>query len=282
MLDAVRGLGPEDLVIALMSGGASALMELPAEGLTLADMQAVNAALLESGAPIGAMNAVRKHLSAIKGGRLAAAAAPARVVTLLISDVPGDDPGTIGSGPTVPDASTWAEVRAIAAAYKLVLPRSDGAETPKPGEVATDLRTIATPQMALDAAAGLARSHGLHVAVLGDALEGIAAELGVAQAGLARGTAAGRDPGDPPVLLLSGGETTVALPPGHQAPGGRNTEFLLSLAVALDGAAGIWALAGDTDGIDGTERRGRRHRSRRTRWPGRGRRGSTRCAACRA
>ena len=253
VLAAVQGLGPQDLVLALMSGGASALMELPAEGLTLADMRAVNAALLESGAPISAMNAVRKHLSAIKGGRLAAAAAPARVVTLLISDVPGDDPGTIGSGPTVPDGSTWAEVRAIAARYGLTLPRSDGPETPKPGAFTPDLRMIATPRMALDAAAGLARANGLVAAVLGDAIEGDAAGLGAAQAGLARGTAAGQDAGDAPVVLLSGGETTVALPPGHKGQGGRNTEFLLSLALSLEGAAGIYALAGDTDGIDGNQ-----------------------------
>lgn len=253
VLQAVQKLSADDLVIVLMSGGASALMELPAEGLTLADLQAVNAALLASGAPISAMNAVRKHLSAVKGGRLAAAIAPARVITLLISDVPGDDPGTIGSGPTVPDASSWSDVRAIAERYKLTLPRTDGPETPKPGEVVTDLRMIATPQMALDAAAGLARSHGLVAAVLGDALEGPADALGVAQAGLARGTAAGRDQGDAPIVLLSGGETTVMLPPGHKGRGGRNTEFLLSLAVSLEGAAGIWALAADTDGIDGNQ-----------------------------
>ena len=253
VLDAVRGLSPDDLVLVLMSGGASALMELPADGITLEQMKDVNRQLLHCGAPIGAMNAVRKHLSAIKGGRLAASAAPATVVTLLISDVPGDDPGTIGSGPTVPDGSTWAEVRAIAAQYGLRLPRTEGAETPKPGEIATDLRMIATPRMALDAAAGLARANGLVATVLGDALEGAASELGAFQAALALGTSRGQDKGDRSVVLLSGGETTVALPPGHKGQGGRNTEFLLALAVALDGAPGIWAMAGDTDGIDGNQ-----------------------------
>jgi glycerate 2-kinase len=246
VLAAVRGLSAKDQVLALMSGGASALMEKPAEGLTLAHARAVNAALLESGAPIGAMNAVRKHLSAIKGGRLAAAAAPATVVTLAISDVPGDDPGTIGSGPTVPDPSTWDDVRAIAARYRLELPRMDGAETPKPGEIATDIRMIATPAMALDAAAAVARAEGLATVMQGDALEGFAATLGRSMAAEARAAAR-------PGVLLSGGETTVELPKGHRGKGGRNTEFLLALAVALDGAPGIWALAGDTDGIDGNQ-----------------------------
>ena len=250
VLSAVRDLGRDDLVIVLMSGGASALLELPAEGLALGELRAVNRALLESGAPIGAMNAVRKHLSAIKGGRLAAAAAPARVVTLAISDVPGDDPGTIGSGPTVPDLSTWADVRAIAERYRLHLPRLDGPETPKPGEIVPDVRMIATPQMALDAAGALARQEGLAPVMLGDAIEGAAAELGTGMAALVRAAAADAHP---PTVFLSGGETTVALPPGHAGEGGRNTEFLLSLAVALDGAPGIWAMAGDTDGIDGNQ-----------------------------
>ena len=247
VLAALEGLTPHDLVLVLMSGGASALLELPAPGLTLDDMRAVNAALLESGAPIGAMNTVRKHLSAIKGGRLAAAAAPARVVTLLISDVPGDDPGTIGSGPTVPDPTTWADVRAIAARYTLALPRTEGPETPKPGQIPTDLRTIATPSMALNAAAGVARAHGLHPVILGDALEGYAWELGAEHAALAV-RHSGR-----PAVLLSGGETTVTLPPGHKGQGGRNTEYLLALANALGAAPGIWAMAGDTDGIDGNQ-----------------------------
>ena len=253
ILAAVAGLAPNDLVLVLMSGGASALLELPADGLTLDDMKAVNAALLASGAPIGAMNAVRKHLSAIKGGRLAAAAAPARVVTLAISDVPGDDPATIGSGPTVPDASTWADVRAIAAQYSLTLPRTDGPETPKPGEIQPEVRLIATPSMALAAAAAVARTHGLTPLILGDAIEGISREVGIVMAGIARSVRTHGHPLPAPCVLLSGGETTVHLPPGHKGKGGRNTEFLLSLAVALHGEPGIWAIAGDTDGIDGNQ-----------------------------
>ncbi len=253
VLAAVEGLSRDDLVIALMSGGASALLELPAPGLTLADAGQVNRALLASGAAIGEMNAVRKHLSAIKGGRLAAAARPARVVTLVISDVPGDDPATIGSGPTVPDASTWAEVRAIAARYALPLPRTDGPETPKPGEIDADVRMIATPSMALAAAAAAARAHGLTPLILGDALEGESRELGTVMAGIAQSARTFGHPLPPPCVLLSGGETTVTIGQGPAGRGGRNTAFLLGLAVALRGAAGIWALAGDTDGIDGTE-----------------------------
>ncbi len=253
VLAAVEGLSPDDLVIALMSGGASALLELPAPGLTLADAGRVNRALLASGAAIGEMNAVRKHLSAIKGGRLAAAARPARVVTLVISDVPGDDPAVIGSGPTVPDASTWAEVRAIAAHYGLALPRTDGPETPKPGEIEADIRMIATPAMALAAAAAAARAHGLSPLILGDALEGESRELGTAMAGIAHSVRSHGHPLPPPCVLLSGGETTVTIGQGPAGRGGRNTAFLLGLAVALRGASGIWALAGDTDGIDGTE-----------------------------
>jgi len=253
VLDAVRGLGPDDLVLALMSGGASALLELPATGLTLADADRVNRALLKSGAAIGEMNAVRKHLSAIKGGRLAAAAAPARVVTLVISDVPGDDPATIGSGPTVPDPTTWADVRAIAARHGLALPRDDGPETPKPGEIVPDIRMIATPAMALAAAAEAARAHGLTPLVLGDALEGESRELGTVMAGIAAGARLHGQPLPPPCVLLSGGETTVTIGAGPAGRGGRNTAFLLGLALALRGAPGIWALAGDTDGIDGTE-----------------------------
>ncbi len=252
VLEAVAGLGPDDLVLALMSGGASSLLELPAPGLTLDDMKAVNRALLASGAPIEEMNAVRKHLSAIKGGRLAAAAAPARVVTLAISDVPGDDPATIGSGPTVADASTWADVRALDARYGLQLKRLDGPETPKPGEIVEEIRMIATPGMALEAAAEIARAHGLTPLILGDALEGEARELGIVMAGIARSVRNGH-PLPAPCVLLSGGEGTVSIGSGPAGKGGRNTEFLLSLAVALRGAPGIWVLAGDTDGIDGTE-----------------------------
>ena len=261
VLEAVAGLGPDDLVLVLMSGGASALMELPAPGLTLDDMKRVNRALLACGAPIEEMNAVRKHLSAIKGGRLAAAAAPARVVTLAISDVPGDDPATIGSGPTIPDPSTWADVRAIDARYGLALPRLDGPETPKPGEITPDMRMIATPAMALEAAAGVARAHGLAPLILGDALEGESREMGIVLSGIARGVRHGH-PLPAPCVLLSGGEGTVSIGAGpagvagtaqYPGRGGRNTEFLLALALGLRGAPGIWALAGDTDGIDGTE-----------------------------
>ncbi|MDT7952950.1 MAG: glycerate kinase [Acetobacteraceae bacterium] len=252
VMEAVQGLGADDLVLVLMSGGASALIELPADGLTLADIKQVNRSLLACGAPIEEMNAVRKHLSAIKGGRLAAAAAPARVVTLAISDVPGDDPATIGSGPTLPDASTWHDVRAIASRYGLSLPRQDGPETPKPGELAPEVHLIATPSIALEAAAATARAHGLAPLILGDALEGESREMGVVMAGIARSVRHGH-PLPAPCVLLSGGEGTVSIGTGAYGRGGRNTEFLLSLAVALRGAPGIWALAGDTDGIDGTE-----------------------------
>ena len=252
VLDALAGLGPDDLVLALMSGGASALLEVPAPGLGLQELRRVNRALLACGAPIEEMNAVRKHLSAIKGGRLALAARAARVVTLAISDVPGDDPATIGSGPTVADASTWAEVRALDARYGLGLPRLDGAETPKPGEIAEDVRLIATPRMALDAAAAVAQAAGVTPMILGDALEGESRDIGTVMAGIARSVRHGH-PAPAPCVLLSGGEGTVSIGAGPAGKGGRNTEFLLSLAVALRGAAGIWALAGDTDGIDGTE-----------------------------
>ncbi len=253
VLDAVRGLTSQDLVVALMSGGASALMEQPAPGLTLDDLAHVNRALLRCGAAIHEMNAVRKHLSAIKGGRLAAAAHPAPVVTLTISDVPGDDPATIGSGPTVPDVTTWADIRAIAQRYGLVLPRTDGPETPKPGEIMTDIRMIATPAMALAAAATAARAHGLTPLILGDALEGESAALGTVMAGIAMSTQAHGHPLPGPCVLLSGGETTVTIGAIRPGRGGRNTEFLLALAHQLRGAPGIYALAGDTDGIDGTE-----------------------------
>ena len=253
ILQAVQGLTANDLVIVLMSGGASALMELPAPGLTLDDLRRVNADLLASGAPIGAMNAVRKHLSAIKGGRLAQAASPARVVTLAISDVPGDDPGTIGSGPTMPDPTTWADVRAIAARYHLHLPRTDGPETPKPGLVATDFRLIASPMRALEAAADAIRAAGATPLILGDAIEGDSAEAATVMAGIARSAKAHGHPARTPCVLLSGGETTVTLPANHRGKGGRNTEFLLALATALRAQPGIWAIAGDTDGIDGNQ-----------------------------
>lgn len=261
VLQAVQGLGPDDLVLALMSGGASALMALPAPGLTLADKQAINKALLASGANISEMNCVRKHLSAIKGGRLAAAAAPARVVTLAISDVPGDSPAVIGSGPTVEDPTTFADARSIVARYGIepspqVAARlaQDTDETPKPGSLShCEFRMIATPAMALAAGAACARKLGLTPLILGDALEGESRELGTVMAGMARSVATHGLPLAAPAVLLSGGETTVSIGKGPAGRGGRNTEFLLGLAVALAGDAGIWAAAGDTDGIDGTE-----------------------------
>ena len=261
LLELVQGLGPDDLVLALISGGGSALLALPADGLTLADKQAVNRALLASGATITEMNAVRKHLSAIKGGRLAAAAAPARVVTLAISDVPGDDPAVIASGPTVPDATSFADARALVARFGLDLPAQvitrlarDDDETPKPGSLPNaEFHLIATPAMALRAAAETARGLGLTPLILGDALEGESRELGIVMAGIARSVRDHDLPLAAPALLLSGGETTVTIGSGKAGRGGRNTEFLLGLAVALAGLPGVWAVAGDTDGIDGTE-----------------------------
>lgn len=261
ILDMVQDLSPDDLVLALISGGGSALLSLPAPGLTLEDKRAINAALLRSGAPIGEMNCVRKHLSAIKGGRLAAAAAPARVVTLVISDVPGDDPSAIASGPTVPDPTTFAEARAILAKYCIVTPASVIAhieqgedETPKPGDprlARAETIMIATPQMSLEAAADVARAAGVTPLILGDAIEGEAREVGKVMAGIARQAAVRGQPAPPPCVLISGGETTVTVRGGGR--GGRNVEFLLSLAVELNGLAGVFALAGDTDGVDGAE-----------------------------
>jgi glycerate-2-kinase len=261
LLAAVQGLSADDLVIALISGGASALLSLPAPGLTLADKQAVSRALLHSGATITEMNAVRKHLSAIKGGRLAAAAAPARVVTLAISDVPGDDPAVIGSGPTVADPTTFAEARAILARTGAAVPAAVAAhleraadETPKPGRLAAEPPIlIATPLMALRAAAAAAEAAGLTPLILGDALEGESRELGTVLAGIAGSVRAAGLPVAPPCLLLSGGETTVTIRGAGPGRGGRNTECLLGLAVALRGAPDTWAIAGDTDGIDGTD-----------------------------
>jgi len=261
LLERVRGLGADDLVLALISGGGSALCAAPAPGLTLADKQDINRALLASGATITEMNCVRKHLSAFKGGRLAAAAAPARVVTLAISDVPGDDPAVIASGPTVPDPTTFADARALIARYGITpspaaAARLAGAtdETPKPGALPnSDFRMIATPIMALHAVAEAARGLGLTPLILGDALEGEAAQAGILFAGMALCVATHGQPLAPPAVLLSGGETTVTIGQGRPGRGGRNTEFLLSLAVALGGAPRIWAAAGDTDGIDGTE-----------------------------
>ncbi len=262
ILAAVQDLSADDLVLALISGGGSALLALPAPGLTLADKQEVNRALLASGATIHEMNAVRKHLSAIKGGRLAAAAAPARVVTLAISDVPGDDPAVIASGPTVPDPTSFADARTLLARYaiapspavmaQLARPATD--ETPKPGSLPhASFHLIATPMMALRRAADVARELGLAPLILGDALEGEAAAMGTVLAGVARSVRAHGLPLAPPAVVLSGGETTVTIRGGAAGRGGRNTEFLLGLALALGGTPGIWAVAGDTDGIDGTE-----------------------------
>ena len=261
LLERVKGLGRDDLVIALMSGGASALLAAPVAGMTLADKQAINRALLACGANITEMNAVRKHLSAIKGGRLAAAAAPARVVTLAISDVPGDDPAVIGSGPTVPDATTFAQARALLARYGIAASAAvaarlaqDHDETPKPGSVPqADFRMIATPMMALKAMAAKARALGLTPLILGDALEGEASQVGTVMAGIARSVRSHGEPLKAPAVLLSGGETTVTMSGKASGAGGRNTTFLLGLAIALDGVPDIWAVAGDTDGVDGME-----------------------------
>ncbi len=261
LLERVQHLTANDLVLALISGGGSALLALPAPGLTLADKQAVNRALLACGATITEMNVVRKHLSAIKGGRLAATAAPASVFTLAISDVPGDDPAVIASGPTVADASTFADARALIRRYGIAPPASVTAhlaagidETPKPGSLPhATFQLIATPMLALLAAAEAARGCGLTPLILGDALEGESREMGTLMAGIARSVRDHGHPVRPPAVLLSGGESTVTIGAGEPGRGGRNTEFLLGLAVALNGADRIWAVAGDTDGIDGTE-----------------------------
>ena len=254
ILARARMAGPDDLVVFLMSGGASALMALPAAGLTLEDKQVINKALLRSGAPIGAMNRVRKSLSAIKGGRLAAAALPAKMVTYLISDVPGDDPGAIGSGPTIPEASDPEGALAILAEYGIAVDARVAAAIRAnrvdegPG---WPLVMLATPKMALDAAAAKARDLGLTPLVLGDALEGEAREVARVLAAMARYAGAHGEPVAAPAVILSGGETSVTVR-GH-GRGGRNAEFLLALALALGGAAGIAAIACDTDGIDGSE-----------------------------
>lgn len=261
ILAEVVGLTPDDLVLCLISGGGSALLALPAPGLTLTDKQAVNAALLKSGASIGEMNCVRRHLSAIKGGRLAAACHPAQVVTLLISDVPGDDPLDIASGPTVGDPTTCADALAILKRHAVDVPatvraflESGAGETIKLGDPALgtpDVQMIATPLMALQAAAALARSEGVPAWILGDAIEGEAREVGRTMAGIASSVARHGLPVSAPCVLLSGGETTVTVRgPGR---GGRNVEFLLALGAALRGRPNIYALAGDTDGVDGVE-----------------------------
>ena len=261
LLQTVQGLGADDLVLCLISGGGSALLPLPLPGLTLADLQALNQALLASGASITEMNCVRRHLSAIQGGRLAAACHPARVLNLLLSDVPGDDPIDIASGPTVPDSTTCADALAILRRYRIRVPptalawlESGDGESLKPGDLRLpliDTHFIATPQRALEAAAAVARQAGLHAHILGDAIEGEARDVAKALAGIALQTARRGQPFLGPCVLLSGGETTVTLK--GQGRGGRNVEFLLALAVALRGEPGIHALAGDTDGVDGQE-----------------------------
>jgi len=261
ILNMVQGLTRDDLVLCLISGGGSALLTLPAPGLTLQDKQAINRALLKSGANIAEMNCVRKHLSAIKGGRLAAACYPAQVVTLTISDVPGDDPAVIASGPTVPDRTTFADALAILEKYGIREPvaavhhlRTARDETPKPGDerlVGAQTHLIAAPQESLEAAAALARSNCFTPLILGDSLEGEARDVALVHAGIARQVRKHGQPCTAPCVLLSGGETTVTVR-GH-GRGGRNVEFLLALAVALDGEPGMYAMAGDTDGVDGTE-----------------------------
>jgi hydroxypyruvate reductase len=255
ILRRVSGLNSDDLVLFLLSGGASAVMALPAPGLTLADKQAVTAALLSSGASIAEMNAVRRRLSGIKGGRLAAAAAPARVVTLAISDVPGDDPAIIGSGPTVADPTTPEAVGEILVRYGIAVPPAavTAIARSSPDFPPMDFHLIASPAAAQKAAALVASACGIQPLVLGDAIEGEAREVGRAMAGIARGCRTHGTPVSPPCVLLSGGETTVTIGAGLGGRGGRNTEFLAAMALQLDGAAGIWALAADTDGIDGSE-----------------------------
>ncbi|MGE5516569.1 MAG: glycerate kinase type-2 family protein [Bacteroidota bacterium] len=261
ILQMAAELGEDDLLLCLISGGGSALMALPAPGLGLDDKKAVTRELLRCGAAIDEINAVRKHLSAIKGGRLALAAAPARVVTLMISDVPGDDPAVIASGPTVPDPTTFADARAVIAKYGVAVPEAvrrhlDAGqdETAKPGDprlAHTAATLIATPQDALEAAAAFARAAGITPLILGNAIEGESREVARVLAGMARQTTAHDQPIPAPCVLLSGGETTVTV--RGKGRGGRNAEFLLALAVALDGHARVWGMAGDTDGIDGTE-----------------------------
>ena len=261
LLDLVQGLTEQDLVLCLISGGGSSLLPLPAPGLTLADKQAISQALLKSGATIREMNCVRRHLSAIKGGRLAAACHPARVLTLLISDVPGDDPINIASGPTVADPSTCADALDIVRRYAIDLPpaarwllQTGAGESVKPGDARlarAEWRLIATPQMALEAAAQLARAAGVTPHILGDALEGEARDVGRVLAGIALQTANRQQPFTAPCVLLSGGETTVTV--RGNGRGGRNVECLLSMAITLAGHPRIHALAGDTDGVDGLE-----------------------------
>ena len=270
MLALCQGLTQNDLVICLVSGGGSALLTLPAQGLSLADKQQINRALLESGANIVEMNTVRKHLSRIKGGRLAAACYPAQVVTLTISDVPGDDPAVIASGPSVPDSTTCEQAIAILQRYRMALPepvwaalRAGDLETPKPTDPlfqGHSVQMLTTPQQSLEAAAALARLAGLNAYVLSDEIEGESREVGKVHAALARAAAKGKGPFQKPCVILSGGETTVTMRPqpagadkSQRGRGGRAGEFCMGLALALQGQSGVYALAADTDGIDGIE-----------------------------
>lgn len=262
LLRLVEGLTADDLVIALVSGGGSSLLPAPPEGLTLADEMAVNKALLASGAPISAMNVVRKHVSRIKGGRLAFAAAPARVVSLIVSDVPGDNPAFVASGPTIPDTSTAQDALAIVARYGMDLPtavmrhlKSGQAGAPLPDDPAFKnhvRHVIASASVSLEAAAAKARELGVEPVILSDAIEGEARDIGRMHAAIARETALRNRPFAKPVVILSGGETTVTIS-GAYGKGGRNSELLLSLALDIDGVDGIHALAADTDGTDGSE-----------------------------
>ncbi|MDR3494014.1 MAG: glycerate kinase [Ancalomicrobiaceae bacterium] len=261
MLEMVAGLTPDDLVICLMSGGGSALLGLPLAGVTLADKQAINRALLACGATIREMNTVRRHLSAIKGGRLAAACYPAKVVSLLMSDVPGDDPTVIASGPSVPDPTTCGDALDIVRRYGIDIPpaarvalQSGRGESVKPDDVrlaGIDTRMVVTPQMALEAAAVVARAAGIEAHILGDSIEGEARDVAKVMAGIALQVARRGQPFAAPCVLMSSGETTVTV--RGQGRGGRNVEFLLALAVALEGHPAIHAIAGDTDGVDGME-----------------------------
>ena len=267
ILQLTQGLTADDLVLCLISGGGSALLTLPAEGMDLQLKQDINRQLLACGANIAEMNCLRKHLSRIKGGRLAAACAPARVVTLTISDVPGDDPSIIASGPTVADATTCADALAILRRYAIAVPREVEQalrlgtwETPKPGSpvfAGHAVHMMATPQQSLEAAAQAARAQGLNAYILSDEIEGESREVGKVHAALARAVAKGQGAFQKPCVILSGGETTVTLKPRAEGAakgrGGRAGEFCLGLAQALQGQAGVWALAADTDGIDGVE-----------------------------
>ena len=257
-----QGLSADDLVLCLISGGGSALLSLPAPGITLEEKQVINKALLKSGAAIDEMNCVRKHLSAIKGGRLATNCAPARVVTLLISDVPGDAPEVIASGPTVPDSTTCADALAILTRYAIDIPpaaraglESGAFESPKPGDprfAGHAVHMIATPRQSLEAAAAVARAAGITPYILSDEMEGESREVGKVHAALARSVARSGTPFTKPCVILSGGETTVTVK-SKGGRGGRATEFLMGCAIALQGEPGVHVLAADTDGIDGVE-----------------------------